>query len=178
MLNIKLQLVELVIGHPVHQFFEPVHGGDPAPGAVEIIAPVGKVGRILDMQAGQNGPVLFQDLAKRLHAVPQSRFLPRKGNAVLCNVQHITLGSCGIVLTDHDVPRLGASPGEHGGIAQNLFYLFVKQIRLAVHLPGTARIHRQISFAGQKETALSFLQLCRSRYQIHNSSSPFQMVFP
>ena len=126
MLNVKLQLVHLIVRHPICQLLKPGKLGHTPSGAVEIISSVGKRRFILDLHARQAAALLADHLQKGLHSVPEPFLLPFQKYTLFVYPKPVAFRSAGIVLADDDISFSSCPSGKSQTVTQLLFQLFRK----------------------------------------------------
>ena len=91
--DVELELVVFVQAELVGPVFEPVEGGDAPAGDVEVVAARFEGGSVLDVQAGQGGAALADELTQSLHAVTHTlEIRSRYGHAVRGDIERICTG--------------------------------------------------------------------------------------
>ena len=171
MLDVQLPFVDLVAAQQVGVALEGLQRGHPAPGAIQIIAPVAQVGLILDFQRGQTGPVTLNPLAQRHHAVEQALIAAAADeHAFRCDGKPVAGFLQRGVRPENHVARLGRSPED--GRLQAGETLHIRLQHLGVEKSGGFRVFQHdTSIIAQDEEPLALADGVRHGQKVHRYAS-------
>ena len=72
MFHVQLQLIQLICSHTVHQFFQIIHGRDPASGHIMIKSTMFNLRFVLNVRVRKTAALLLRHLTQCLHTIKKS----------------------------------------------------------------------------------------------------------